>query len=114
MKEFLIAPSSLQYPFEGRELTLYSMREIARVVIAGKEFPKDTDGRSTIHISELLPFEPFFNFGEDLIYNLFTPDQSRESEISRHNMFHIANKCYKMLDDFMEALVGWPYCPMNG
>ena len=104
MKEFLIAPSSLQYPFEGRELTLYSMKEIAKVIIACKEFPKDTEGKNTIHISQLLPFEPFLNFGEDLIYNLFTPDQSRESEISQHNMFQIANKCYKMLDDFKEAL----------
>ena len=104
MKEFLIAPSSLQYPFEGRELTLYSMKEIAKVIITGKEFPKDTEGKSTIHTSQLLPFEPFFNFGEDLICNLFTPDQSRESEISRHNMFQIANKCYKMLDDFKKAL----------
>ena len=104
MKEFLIAPSSLQYPFEGRELTLYSMKEIAKVIITGKEFPIDTEGKSTIHISQLLPFEPFFNFGEDLIDNLYTPDQSRESEISRHNMFQIANKCYKMLDDFKEAL----------
>ena len=39
MKEFLIFPSSLQYPFDGRVLTLYSMKEIAKVVIAGKEFP---------------------------------------------------------------------------
>ena len=104
MKEFLIAPSSLQYPFEGSELTLYSMREIAKVVIAGKEFPKDTEGKGTIHISQLLPFEPFFNFGEVLIDNLFTQVQSREREISRHNMFQIANKCYKMLDGFLEAL----------
>ena len=104
MKEFLIAPSSLQYPFEGRELTLYSMREIAKVVIAGIEFPKDTEGKSTIPISQLLPFEPFFNFGEDLIGNLFTPDQSREREISRDNMSQIAKKSYKMLDNFMEAL----------
>ena len=104
MKEFLISPSSLQYPFDGRALTLYSMREIAKIIIADKEFPKDTEGKSTIHISQLLPFEPFFNFGEDLLDNLFTPDPSRESEILRHNMYQIANKCYKMLDDFMEAL----------
>ena len=78
MKEFLIAPSSLQYPFEGRALTLYSMREITKVVIAGKEFPIDTKGKSAIHISQLLPFEPFSNFGEDLIGNLFTSDEPRE------------------------------------
>ena len=33
------------------------------VIIAGKEFSKDTEGKSTIHISQLLPFELFFNFG---------------------------------------------------
>ena len=50
MKEFLIAPSHLQYPFDGRELTLYSMREIAKVVIAGKDFPRNAEGKSTIPI----------------------------------------------------------------
>ena len=104
MKEFLIAPSSLQYPFEGRELTLYSMREIAKVIIAGKDFSIETEGKRTIPISQLLPFEPFFNFGDELIGNLFAPDRSSEREISRHNMFQIANKCYKKLDDFLEAL----------
>ena len=69
MKELLIAPSSLQYPFEGRKLSLYSMKEIAKVVIAGKDFPRNAEGKSDIHISQLLPFEPFFNFGEDLIGN---------------------------------------------
>ena len=104
MKEFLIAPSSLQYPFEGMELTLYSIREIAKVVIAGKEFPIDTKGKSAIHISQLLPFEPFFNFGEDLIGNLFASDEPRERNMSRLNLFQIAGKCFDKLDDFKKAL----------
>ena len=104
MKEFLIAPSSLQYPFEGRELTLYSMKEIAKVVIMGKEFPIDTEGKNTIPISQLLPFEPFFNFGEDLIGNLFTSDEPRKREVSQLNLFQIANKCFNKLNDFKKAL----------
>ena len=103
MKEFLIAPSSLQYPFEGRELTLYSMREIAKIAIAGKEFPKNTEEKSTIHISKLLPFEPFFNFGEDLIGNFFFPDQSME-ELLWKNLHQIAKKCNKKLCEFEQAL----------
>ena len=103
MKEFLIAPSSLQYPFEGRELTLYSMREISKIAIAGKEFPKNTEEKSTIHISKLLPFEPFFNVGEDLIGNLFSPDQSRE-ELLWKNLHQIAKKCNKKLHEFEQAL----------
>ena len=103
MKEFLIAPSSLQYPFEGREHTLYSMKEIAKVVIAGKEFPKDTEGRSTIHISQLLPFEPFFNFGENLVDSLFTPGQ-RIISPTKPNFIMMAKRCYAKLDDFKKAL----------
>ena len=103
MKEFLIAPSSLQYPFEGRELTLYSMREIAKIAIAGKEFPKNTEEKTTIHISKLLPFEPFFNFGEDLIGNFFSPDQSME-ELLWKNLYQIAKKCNKKLCEFEQAL----------
>ena len=103
MKEFLISPSSLQYPFEGRELTLYSMREISKIAIAGKEFPKNTEEKSTIHISKLLPFEPFFNVGEDLIGNLFSPDQSRE-ELLWKNLHQIAKKCNKKLHEFEQAL----------
>ena len=103
MKEFLIAPSSLQYPFEGREHTLYSMKEIAKVVIAGKEFPKDTEGRSTIHISQLLPFEPFFNFGENLVDSLFTPGQ-RIMSPTKPNFIMMAKRCYEKLDDFKKAL----------
>ena len=33
MKEYLIHPSNLQYPFEGRKLTLYSMNDIAKVIV---------------------------------------------------------------------------------
>ena len=42
IKEYLIAPSSLKYPFEGRELTLYSMREVAKATIEGKKYVKET------------------------------------------------------------------------
>ena len=104
MKEFLIAPSSLQYPFEGKNLILYNMREVARVVIKGDEYPKNTEEKSTIHISKLLPFEPFLNFGEDLIGNFFSPDQSREEELLWKNLHQIAKKCNKKLHEFEQAL----------
>ena len=76
MNEFLIAPSSLQYPFEGRELTLYSMREIASIVIEGKEFIKNIDGRDPFSISQLLPFEPYYKLGDLIIGRFFSAEQS--------------------------------------
>ena len=56
MKEFLIHPLNLQYPLVGRDLIRYDIKEIATVVIEGKQYAKDT-GRK--NIPELLPFEPY-------------------------------------------------------
>ena len=107
MKEFLIAPSSLQYPFEGKNLLLYNMREIARVVMKGDEYPKNTKGKSAIQISQLLPFEPFFGF-ENLIDSFFAPDQ-REISLTKPNFIKMANICHEKLDDFKKALKPDPF-----
>ena len=63
MREFLISPSNIKYPFEEKELTLYDMRAIAKVVVDGKDYAKDTGGKNLISISELLPFEPYLIMG---------------------------------------------------
>ena len=107
MKEFLIAPSSLQYPFEGKNLLLYNMREIARVVMKGDKYPKNTKGKSAIHISQLLPFEPFFGF-DNLIDSFFAPDQ-RELSLTKPNFIKMANICHEKLDDFKKALKPDPF-----
>ena len=75
MKEYLIHPSNLQYPFEGRELTLYSMREIAKVIVEGEPKAMDTMGKNSISIPELLPFEPYLGM-HHLIERLFVGDTS--------------------------------------
>ena len=102
MKEFLIAPSGLQYPFEGKNLILYNMREIARVVMKGDEYPKNTKGKSAIHISQLLPFEPFGGF-DNLIDSFFAPDQ-RELSLTKPNFIKMAIICHEKLDDLKKAL----------
>ena len=75
MKEYLIHPSNLQYPFEGRELTLYRMREIAKVIVEGKAKAVDTMGKNLISIPELLPFEPYLGM-HHLIERFFVGDTS--------------------------------------
>ena len=100
MKEFLIAPSSLQYPFEGRKLTLYSMREIAKVVIEGKEFAKDTEGKNPISIPQLLPFEPYHNMG-DLITKFFSGDTSLA--VTPEDLARLAEKCHDKLAELKTA-----------
>ena len=104
MNEFLIAPSNLQYPFEERELTLYSMRKIASIVVEGKDFAKDVEGKKKpLDVHLLLPFEPYYKLG-DLIGSFFTAEQSLNKEISQEWLEQIAIKCHKNLRDFETAL----------
>ena len=88
MNEFLIPPSSLRYPFQGRELTLYSMREISNVVIDGMDFATDIEGKNPFRLSLLLPFEPYFSMGSTTMHEFFSTDQSRLSrELALEELF---------------------------
>ena len=100
MKEYLIHPSNLQYPFEGRELTLYSMREIAKVVIEEKQYAKDTGGKNLISIPELLPFEPYFGMHQ-LIEKFFVGDTSLPVTADDIELLEI--KCRNMLTELKKA-----------
>ena len=104
MNEFLIAPSSLRYPFERRELTLYSMKKIASIVVEGKDFAKDVEGKKKpLDVHLLLPFEPYYKLG-DIIGSFFSAEQSLNKEISQECLKQIAIKCHKNLKDFETAL----------
>ena len=100
MREYLIAPSSLKYPFEGRELTLYSMREVARATIEGKDYARDTEGKNPITIPQLLPFEPYHNM-EDLITKFFSGNTS--VAVTSEELTQIAVKCHKKLAELNTA-----------
>jgi hypothetical protein len=100
MKEYLIHPSNLQYPFEGRELTLYSMREIAKVIVEGKPKAKDTMEKNLISIPELLPFEPYFGM-HHLIEKFFVGDTSLP--VTADDMIRLEIKCRDMLTELKKA-----------
>ena len=100
MKECLIAPSSLKYPFEGRELILYSMSEVAKVTIDGKKYAKDTKGDNLISLPQLLPFEPYHNMG-DLIWKLFSVDTS--VTVTPEELTQLAEKCHDKLAELKTA-----------
>ena len=100
MKEYLIAPSSLKYPFEGRELTLYSMREIARTIVEGKKCARDTKGKNLITLPQLLPFEPFHNMG-NLIWKFFSGDTSLA--VTPEELTQLAVKCRDKLAELNTA-----------
>ena len=100
MKEYLIAPSSLKYPFEGRELTVYSLREVAEAAIEGKDYATDTEGKNPITIPELLPFEPYHNM-RDLVQKFFSGDTS--VAVTSEELTRIAVKCHKNLAELNTA-----------
>ena len=100
MKEFLIHPSNLQYPFEGRELTLYSMREIAKIIVEGKPKAMDTMGKNLISIPELLPFEPYLCM-HHLIERFFVGDTS--PAVTADDMERLEIKCRDTLTDLKKA-----------
>ena len=100
MKEYLIAPSSLKYPFEGRELTLYCLREVAEAAIEGKDYATDTEGKNPITIPELLPFEPYHNM-HDLVQKFFSGDTS--VAVTSEELTQIAVKCHKTLAELNTA-----------
>ena len=100
MMEYLIHPSNLQYPFEGRELTLYSMREIAKVIVDGKAKAVDTMGKNLINIPELLPFEPYLCM-HHLIEKFFVGDTSLP--VTADDMELLEIKCRNMLTELKKA-----------
>ena len=100
MKEYLIHPSNLQYPFEGRKLTLYDVKEIAKVVIEGKEYAKDTGGVNLISISRLLPFEPYVGM-DYLIERLFSGDTSLA--VTPDDITHLDMQCCNILTELKKV-----------
>ena len=100
MREYLIAPSSLKYPFEGRELTLYSMREVARATIEGKDYARDTEGKNLISTPQLLPFEPYHNMG-NLVPKFFSGDTS--VAVTQQEVTQVAEKCHDKLAELKTA-----------
>ena len=100
MKEYLIGPSSVKYPFEGRELTLYSIREVARATIEGKEYAKDSEGKNLIKIQHLLPFEPYHNVGE-LFWKFFSGDTS--AAVTPEELIRLTEKCHDKLAELKTA-----------
>ena len=101
MKEYLIDPSNLQYPFEGRELTLYSMKEIVKVIVKGDDLlVMDITGEILISIPELLPFEPYLGI-DLLIEKFFGKDASLT--VTSKDMMLLVMKYDKMLKELKQV-----------
>ena len=100
MKEYLIDPLNLLYPFEGRKLTLYSMSELANVIVEGKPLVMDTTGKNLISIPELLPFEPYLGMYY-MIEMFFSGDTSLA--VTPDDIIRLDIKCHSMLTELKKA-----------
>jgi len=86
MSDYLISPSALQYPLmSGQELTFYGMKDVATAVVAAKPFVLDDSGTKPAELTNLLPFEPYTEFGETLLRKLFDTEYIRTKRYPTKN-----------------------------
>ena len=99
----LLTTSSPHLLMSGQELTLYGMKDVATAVVAAKPFVLDDSGTKPAELTNLLPFEPYTGFGETLLRKLFDTEYSNK-EVSNKELSDIADRAYKQLDSFEQAL----------
>ena len=58
------------------------MKKIASVIVEGKDFVKDIEGKKPLSVDQILPFEPYYNLG-NLIEHIFSAKQLLNREISQ-------------------------------
>ena len=104
--ESFIHPCDVQYPLKPREqLTLFDVTAIATSVLKAKRAVV-TDSQNTATITELLYFEPYANFGQTLLLELFNkgnPDYDQE-QVTDDFLYVIANKIEEKYGCFKKML----------
>ena len=117
--ESFIHPDKLQYPLSSpQDLTLFSLHDVAKLVVATKPCLRYSDGRGFKHLEleTLLLFEPYADLGEDILKELFD-EERKDTEVTVEVLKHIAirivrktkdidhkKKCFlKLFDPFPES-----------
>ena len=78
VQEFIINPEdSNHYPLDLSKVTSVSIENIVQAVIQGEKTVSVTD-RNTLELECLLQFEPYAQFGKDILQELFTSNNSKE------------------------------------
>ena len=95
----LLTTSSPHLLMSGQEPTLYGMKDVATAVVAAKPFFLDDSGTKLVQLTNL----PYTGFSETLLRKLFDTEYSN-TEVSNKELSDIADRAYKQLDSFGQAL----------
>ena len=106
MVQSLIHPDCLQYRMEERirgGIVQYSFKEVAAAVIQGKRCTIDQSGTKMIELIKLLPIEPYFGLGEEVISKLFSCEGAVR-EVTDTDLTELAEMANERVDLFQQVL----------
>ena len=97
-----IDPQSLQYPLKepSQMMTLFGTSDVARTISEGKQCVLNDHGE-LVNVEEMLYFEPYANFGEDVIQDLFS-EQNASKDVTDKFLYQIADKVHQKKELFTE------------
>ena len=97
-----IDPQSLQYPLKepSQMMTLFGTSDVARTIAEGKQCVLNDHGE-LVNVEEMLYFEPYANFGEDIIQDLFS-EQNASKDVTDKFLYQIADKVHLKKELFNE------------
>ena len=102
--EYFVRNDTIQYPLD-ESAKIVSVSEIADSVISCEPFAYDTTGH-VVKINSLLHFESFANFGEGILCELFTED---DSDVKDAFLAQLVYQAHSNTDKYMRLLDIKPY-----
>ena len=106
--EYLINPSQLQQPFNPTDdLKLYSFTEINQAIAEKAKNVVDQHGHNSIPIEELLYFEPYANFGRELLEELFSAN-NKDVRVPEEFLMRLAHEIDTRVLLYAEAIQPQP------
>ena len=102
VEESLIHPMAVvNYPVDLAQMKHIHIADIAQTIVDGKKFVV-LENREMLRLDELLHFEPYANFEERLLQELFHDDDSQHhQEITVELIYRIAEHVHPNTDDYV-------------
>ena len=105
MMESLIHPKDVQYPLKnGREMKIFSVNEIAQLVIENKPFAIESLQRGMIYMEDLLLFEPYLGLGVEIVKQLFSTECENKEVTERFLSNKLASQTFKRLSMYKKMI----------
>ena len=99
---------AIAYPINLAQVKDVCITDIAQTVVEGKKFVV-IENREMLRLDELLHFEPYANFEERILQEIFHDhDPQHHQEITVELIYRIAERAYKNIDDYVALFMPSP------